>query len=96
VTGGLSFPAEAWWAAAYTGVMVTAVAFGLQMWGQRRVSASRTALVLMLEPVFAAILGFGAGERLGVLGAVGAVVILSGIVVSELGGARDAEAVTPG
>lgn len=88
--GGYSFPLEVWLAAAYTGIFVTALAFGLQVWGQRRVSASRTALLLMLEPVFAAVLGYGAGERLGVLGAVGAAVILSGIVVSEVGNARAA------
>jgi drug/metabolite transporter (DMT)-like permease len=88
VGGGYSFPLEVWLAAAYTGIFVTALAFGLQVWGQRRVSASRTALVLMLEPVFAAVLGYGAGERLGVLGALGAVVILGGIVVSEVGNTR--------
>jgi drug/metabolite transporter (DMT)-like permease len=90
VGGGYDFPLEVWLAAAYTGVIVTALAFGLQVWGQRRVSASRTALLLMLEPVFAAALGYGAGERLGPLGAVGAVVILLAVVVSEVGNARRA------
>jgi drug/metabolite transporter (DMT)-like permease len=62
---------------------VSAIAFGLQLYGQRRVSASRTALVLMLEPVFAAILGYLDGERLGAAGAAGAGLILAGILVSE-------------
>lgn len=83
LAGGYGFPAEAWWAAIYTGIVVNAVAFGLQLYGQRRVSASRTALVLMLEPVFAAILGYADGERLGVAGALGAGLILAGILVSE-------------
>ena len=73
-------------AAVYTGVVVSAVAFGLQVWGQRRVSATRTALVLLLEPVFAAGLGYLAGERLGPLGAVGAGTIVVAILVSEVGG----------
>jgi len=81
--GGYDFPASAWIAALYTGVVVNAVAFGLQVWGQRRVSPSRTALVLMLEPVFAAVLGYADGERLGAAGAIGAGLILAGILVSE-------------
>jgi drug/metabolite transporter (DMT)-like permease len=84
LTGGYAFPLSAWLAAAYTGVVVNAVAFGLQVWGQRRVSASRTALVLMLEPVFAAVLGYLDGERLRPIGVVGASLILAGIMVSEL------------
>ena len=60
------------------------MAFALQLYGQRRVSPSRTALVLMLEPVFAALLGWVDGERLGALGALGAGLILAGILVSEL------------
>ena len=82
--GGYGFTASAWWAALYTGVVVSAVAFALQLYGQRRVSPSRTALVLMLEPVFAALLGWVDGERLGALGALGAGLILAGILVSEL------------
>ncbi|HEX4906430.1 MAG TPA: DMT family transporter [Acidimicrobiales bacterium] len=85
LAGGYAFPASAWWAAVYTGVVVNALAFGLQLYGQRRVSASRTALVLMLEPVFAAILGYVDGERIGAAGALGAGLILGGILVSEWG-----------
>ena len=81
--GGYDFPAGAWWAAIYTGVVVNGLAFGLQVWGQRRVSPTRTALVLMLEPVFAAVLGYLDGERLGAAGALGAGLILAGIVLSE-------------
>jgi drug/metabolite transporter (DMT)-like permease len=64
--------------------VVTALAFGLQVWGQRRVSPTRTALLLLIEPVAAAVLGYLTGERLGLAGAAGAVLILGGIVVSEL------------
>lgn len=84
--GGYDLSGRTLLAALYTGVVVSALAFGLQVWGQRQVSATRTALVLLLEPVFAAVLGFVAGERLGVLGAAGAAVILVAILVSEVGG----------
>jgi len=83
-TGGYDFPASVWLAAVYTGVAASAVAFGLMVWAQRRVSPSRTALLLMLEPVFAAIAGAIAGDQLGVLGATGAALILVGILFAEL------------
>ena len=83
-SGGAGFDGGAWAAAAYTGVAVTALGLGLQAWGQRRVSATRAALLLLIEPVSAAVLGFAAGERLGVAGGAGALLILAGILVSEL------------
>lgn len=82
--GGYDFSLSVWLAAAYTGVAASAVAFGLMVWAQRYVGPSRTALLLMLEPVFAAIAGTIAGEHLGVLGVVGAALILAGILVAEL------------
>ena len=86
LAGGYDLSGRTLVAALYTGVVVSAVAFGLQVWGQRQVSATRTALVLLLEPVFAAALGYLAGERLGWLGALGAGVILVAVLVSEVGG----------
>lgn len=84
--GGYRLSTSTLLAALYTGTVVSALAFGLQVWGQRQVSATRTALVLLLEPVFAAVIGFAAGERLGLLGAAGAGVILAAILLTEVGG----------
>jgi drug/metabolite transporter (DMT)-like permease len=73
-----------WGALLVTGVFASALAFLVQTWAQRRTSATRTALVFALEPVFAGIFGFAlAGDRLGALGWTGCAVILAGIVVSE-------------
>jgi drug/metabolite transporter (DMT)-like permease len=83
-TGGYRFPAAVWWAAVYTGVMVSAVAFFLQVWGQRVIGPTRTSLLLMIEPVAAALFGYAVGDRLGAAGIAGAGLILAGIVVSEL------------
>jgi drug/metabolite transporter (DMT)-like permease len=55
------------------------------VYGQRVLGPTRTALLLMLEPVSAAVIGFAIGERLGVDGAVGAVLILTGVLLAELG-----------
>ena len=81
--GGYDFTARAWVAALYTAVAVSALALGLQLWGQRHVGPTRASLLLMIEPVSAAVLGYAMGERLGLRGAVGAGVILLGIAVAE-------------
>jgi drug/metabolite transporter (DMT)-like permease len=82
--GGYDFPASAWWAAAYTGVVVSAVAFALQVWGQRQIGPTRTSLLLMVEPVAGAIFGYAAGDRLGASGILGALLILAGIAAAEI------------
>jgi drug/metabolite transporter (DMT)-like permease len=82
-TGGYHFTARAWFAAAYTGVGASAIAFGFMVWAQRRVGPERAALVLMLEPVFAAVAGYLVGDRLGASGVVGAALILLGIGIAE-------------
>lgn len=68
----------------YTGVVATAVAFVLMVAGQRVVPPARASLILLLEPVGAAVIGLVAGDRLGVGGAFGAVCILAAIGLSEL------------
>ncbi len=71
-------------AAAFTGIFCSAVALSLQVFGQRRLAPSRTALLLLLEPVFAGVAGYVNGERLDAVELTGAAVILAGIAVSEL------------
>jgi drug/metabolite transporter (DMT)-like permease len=83
--GGYSFGLNAWLAAAYTGVTASAIALGLQIWGQRRVGPTRTSLLLMIEPVSAAIIGVIVGEHLGWPGVAGAGLILAGIAAAEVG-----------
>ena len=56
----------------------------LQIVGQRSVGPTRTSLLLMLEPVLAAVGGYAIGERIAPLGFLGAALILIGIVLSEL------------
>jgi len=56
----------------------------LQIAGQRVVGPTRASLLLMLEPILAALGGYAIGERITTLGFVGAGLILAGILVSEL------------
>jgi drug/metabolite transporter (DMT)-like permease len=86
--GGYAMPAGSVVAALYTGVAASAVAFGLQVWGQRRVGPTRTSLLLMVEPVTAAVIGWFTGARLGAPAVGGAVLILAGIALSEVGPGR--------
>src|SRR5436190_14464172 len=67
-----------WGALIVTGVFASALAFLAQTWAQRRTSATRTALVFTLEPVWAAFFGYTlAGDRLGALGWAGCAVIMA-------------------
>ena len=68
----------------FTGIACSAIALPLQVWGQHRIPATRAALILLSEPVFAAIASYVNGERLDATQLVGAAVILVGIAVSEL------------
>jgi drug/metabolite transporter (DMT)-like permease len=77
-------------AAAFTGIAVSAVAFGLQLHGQRRVDPSRSALLLSLEPVFAGILGYVVGDRIGAWGFAGAALMVAGAAYAELAALRRA------
>jgi drug/metabolite transporter (DMT)-like permease len=72
-----------WLAVFVTGVLCSAVAFTLQLWGQRRIEPARAAVILLFEPVVAGFVGYAVGERLGLRGYAGAVVILASILVAE-------------
>jgi drug/metabolite transporter (DMT)-like permease len=66
-------------------VLSTAVGFSVQSWVQSVLPPTHTALLLTLEPVFAWITSFLVmGERLGLRPACGALLILSGIALTEL------------
>lgn len=68
-----------------TGLFATALAFTVQAWAQRYVSATRTALIYMLEPVFAWVTSFVvAGEGLAGRAAAGAALILGGVLLAEM------------
>lgn len=68
-----------------TGLLATALAFTLQAWAQKHTSSTRTALIYMLEPVFAWLISYLVlGEGLAGRAAAGAVLILAGVALVEL------------
>jgi drug/metabolite transporter (DMT)-like permease len=84
--GDLSAPRgwTVWGALIVTGVFASALGYLAQTWAQRSATATQTALVFSLEPVWAAFFGFTlAGDRLGALGWSGCAVIMAGIIVAE-------------
>jgi drug/metabolite transporter (DMT)-like permease len=65
--------------------LATAAAFTIQSWAQQYLPPTHTALILTLEPVFAWITAFVVlHERLGLRASLGAILILSGIALTEL------------
>ena len=74
-----------WMALAVTSVLCTAFAFTAQTWAQKYTTATRTAVIFSLEPVFAWLASYiAAGELLTLRGITGAALILAGILVAEL------------
>jgi drug/metabolite transporter (DMT)-like permease len=79
--------AGVWGAVLLTALAATAVAFFLQTWAQARLSPTRAAVVMTMEPVFAGIFGVViGGDVLGVRGVIGAVLVLVAMYAVELGG----------
>jgi drug/metabolite transporter (DMT)-like permease len=81
--GGYGFPAPALAAAVATAVVATALALVLQVSGQRTVPPPRAALLLLLEPVFAALLATMRGDALRPVQLGGAGLILAAVILSE-------------
>jgi drug/metabolite transporter (DMT)-like permease len=68
-----------------TGIGCSAIAFALSTWAQRIVEPERAGVINLSEPVIVAIIGWFVGERLGVSGYFGALLILASIFVVERG-----------
>lgn len=89
--GDLSVPrgATVWGALLVTGLFASALAYLIQIWAQRRLSAPRIAIVFSLETVWAGFFGYVlSGDRLGATGLAGCAAIMAGIVVAEPAAAR--------
>jgi len=78
-------PSGVWIALLVTGLVASAGAFWVQTFVQQRIPAARTAIILTMEPVFAAFFGYWlAGDRLVAIQILGAALILSALVVGEV------------
>jgi drug/metabolite transporter (DMT)-like permease len=98
LTGGVAVPrtSEGWGAVAYLGVVATCIGFGVQAWAQSALSATTAAVVMTMEPVFAAVLALALGERgIGPWGWVGGLLVVTGMALSELGPRDCCDAMSP-
>jgi drug/metabolite transporter (DMT)-like permease len=78
-------PPGVWVALLVTGLLASAGAFLVQTTVQQRIPAARTAVILTMEPVFAALFGYLlAGDRLVAVQLIGAALILSALVIGEI------------
>ena len=76
---------EIHWALVICVLLATIFAFLVQTSMQRFTSPTHTALIFCMEPVFAALYAYWAiGERFGIRGLIGAILILTGMVISEI------------
>jgi drug/metabolite transporter (DMT)-like permease len=95
--GDLSVPhgTTVWAALIVTGLFAVAFAYLVQIWAQRRVSATRIAIIFSLETVFAGLAGYlFAEDRIGLVGLAGCSAIFAGIVVAEPTAAATLRALT--
>jgi drug/metabolite transporter (DMT)-like permease len=72
-----------WVAVAYTGIFATALAYLVQTWAEARMDASRVAVILTLEVVFAALVAVAVGQEVLALKTIfgGALIVLAMFVV---------------
>jgi len=73
---------QVWIALGITGVLASALAYYVLAWAESRASATKTAVILAMEPVFAAFFGWALlGEVLTLLQFGGALLVLAGILI---------------
>jgi len=85
------------WAILITAVGATALCFSMQVWAQQYTTPTHTAILLSLEPVFAALTSvIVAHERLGARILLGGALVLVGILLAELKGPAPSAADSPG
>jgi drug/metabolite transporter (DMT)-like permease len=98
VPGGLALPPDggAWAGVLYTAVAAGALALLVQTWAQAHLSATRSAVVMTMEPVFAG--GFAVllgGESVGVRLLLGGALVLAAMYLAEVGARRGADDEVP-
>jgi drug/metabolite transporter (DMT)-like permease len=88
--------AKAWGAVLLTALAATALAFFLQTWSQARLTPTRAAVVMTMEPVFAGVFGVAiGGDPLGIRTVLGAVLVLVAMYAVELSPSPPAVATVP-
>jgi drug/metabolite transporter (DMT)-like permease len=86
----------AWVAVVYTALVAGAFALVVQTWAQAHIPATRAAVVMTMEPVFASLFAvLLGGESLTARMLVGGTLVLGAMYLAELGPRRGADASVP-
>jgi drug/metabolite transporter (DMT)-like permease len=87
---------EEWTAVLYLALVATSVGFLVQTWSQAHLTATRAAVVMTLEPVFAAVIAvLVAGEQLGLRELLGGALVIAAMAIVELGARHGRDAALP-
>lgn len=95
---GLTVPTDraTWAAVAYLALLATCLGFVVQAWAQSTLSAITAAVVMTLEPVFAAVIATAlGGESLPPPGWLGGLIVVTAMFVAEVGARRCCDAMSP-
>ncbi|MET0740730.1 MAG: DMT family transporter, partial [Candidatus Nanopelagicales bacterium] len=98
VGGDLAVPpsSSAWLSIAYLALAATCLGFVVQAWAQSALTATTAAVVMTMEPVFAALLAATIGdELLTAVGWFGGLLIVSSMFIAELGPRDCCDALSP-
>ena len=81
--GSISYSLDFWYVMVYMGISVMTLSILFQNWSQQHISATQTALIFALEPVFAALFGFLiGGEILSIFSWLGCGLIFVAIIIA--------------
>jgi len=93
--GGVTLPSDAadWAGVVYTALVAGALAMLVQTWAQARMTATRAAVIMTMEPVFAGLFAvLLGGEQVTARLAVGGALVLAAMYLAELGLRHGADA----
>ncbi|MCW2756695.1 MAG: Permease [Nocardioidaceae bacterium] len=78
-----------WWSVVYMALIAGALAMLAQTWAQSQLDAARTAIIMSMEPVFAAVFAVGlGGEGLTIRMVLGGLLVFTAMLLVELGPRR--------
>ncbi len=97
LTGGIAAPPNAgvWGALLLMGLGAGAIGFTVQAWAQAHLTATRAAIIMAMEPVFAGMFAVLYGEALTLRLVVGGSLVLAAILLVELGPRHSREGQVP-
>ena len=95
---GLTVPTDraTWAAVAYLALLATCLGFVVQAWAQSTLTATTAAVIMTMEPVFAAVIATAlGGESLPPLSWLGGLIVVTAMFVAEIGARPCCDAMSP-